>query len=289
MVKVAAYAKFDLAIHIKPKKRADGYYPVHYIDCQLSLADKLSFELKDRDIEIVCDHPEVPRGRDNFVLKAADLLRSKTNKKELGARITLTKNIPIKAGFGGGSSDAAATLVGLCKLWKIKLSDSLALNLAEDLGKDFYYSVYGRVSEVIGNGKDYKIVSIGACLPQFWLIILVPKEDKPSTGWIYEHLKTKNIGHSFGKIAKLKEAILKKNKTGILANLSNDFEKDVSSYFPVIDEMKGDLNRLGALSAIMAGAGLSVVGFFDSKKKPEVAKQKLNGCYRKIFVSRLIS
>jgi len=82
---------------------------------------------------------------------------------------------------------------------------------------------------------------------------------------------------------------LKKDKIGILSNLSNDFEKDVSSYFPVIDEMKGNLNRLGALSAIMAGAGLSVVGFFDSKKKAEIAKQRLNGAYRKIYVSRTIS
>ena len=289
MIKVAAYAKFDLAIHINPKKRLDGYYPVHYIDCQLSLADKLSFEPKDRDIEIVCDHPEVPKGRDNFIWKVADLLRSKINKNKLAAKITLTKNIPIKAGFGGGSSDAAATLVGLCKLWKIKLTDNLAENLAKDLGKDFYYSVYGRVSEVIGDGKNYKVIPIGACLPRFWLVILVPKEDKPSTGWIYEHLKAKNIGYGFGKIAKLKEAILKKDKIGILSNLSNDFEKDVSSYFPVIDEMKGNLNRLGALSAIMAGAGLSVVGFFDSKKKAEIAKQRLNGAYRKIYVSRTIS
>ena len=287
MIKVAAYAKFDLAIHIEPKKKADGYYPVHYIDCQLSLADKLSFEPKDRDIEIVCDHPGVPKGRDNFVWKVADLLRSNINKNKLGVRITLTKNIPIKAGFGGGSSDAAATLVGLCKLWKIKLSDNLAKNLAKDLGKDFYYSIYGRVSEVIGDGKDYKVVPIGACLPQFWLVILVPKEDKPSTGWIYEHLKAKNIGHSFGKIAKLKEAILKHNKTGILANLSNDFEKDVSSYFPVIDDMKENLNRLGALSAIMAGAGLSVVGFFDSQKKAQSAKESLEQKYRQVLVTNI--
>jgi len=287
MIKVAAYAKFDLAIHIEPKKKADGYYPVHYIDCQLSLADKLSFEPKDRDIEIVCDHPEVPKGRDNFIWKVADLLRSKINKNKLAAKITLTKNIPIKAGFGGGSSDAAATLVGLCKLWKIKLSDNLAKNLAKDLGKDFYYSIYGRVSEVIGDGKDYKVVPIGACLPQFWLVILVPKEDKPSTGWIYEYLKAKNIGHSFGKIAKLKEAILKHNKTGILANLSNDFEKDVSSYFPVIDDMKENLNRLGALSAIMAGAGLSVVGFFDSQKKAQSAKESLEQKYRQVLVTHI--
>ncbi|OGD99610.1 hypothetical protein A2W45_01965 [Candidatus Curtissbacteria bacterium RIFCSPHIGHO2_12_41_11] len=163
----------------------------------------------------------------------------------------------------------------------------MAKNLAKDLGKDFYYSIYGRVSEVIGDGKDYKVVPIGACLPQFWLVILVPKEDKPSTGWIYEYLKAKNIGHSFGKIAKLKEAILKHNKTGILANLSNDFEKDVSSYFPVIDDMKENLNRLGALSAIMAGAGLSVVGFFDSQKKAQSAKESLEQKYRQVLVTNI--
>jgi len=80
---------------------------------------------------------------------------------------------------------------------------------------------------------------------------------------------------------------LKKDKIGILSNLSNDFEKDVSSYFPVIDEMKGNLNRLGALSAIMAGAGLSVVGFFDSQKKAQSAKESLEQKYRQVLVTHI--
>lgn len=289
MVRATAYAKLDLAIHIDPQKMDDGYFPVHYVDCQIDIADKLSFEYMDYDIEVYGDDPEIPKGEDNFVYKAADLLRGEIGDGKLGVKIRLSKNIPIKAGFGGGSSDAAATLVGLCKLWEIKLTDSLAKNLAGDLGKDFYYSIYGGLSEVLGNGKDYKVVPVGGHLPQFWVLILVPFETKPSTSWVYEHLTSKNIGRNSSKIAKLKEAILKKDKKAILANLTNDFESDVSNHFPVVEEMEDDLRRAGALSCIMAGAGLSVVGFFDTKEKTEVAREKLKGKLKQILVAKTIN
>lgn len=287
MIKTNAYAKLDLAIDISPKKLADGYFPVHYIDTQIDLCDRLFFDKQKREIELICDNPAVPKGEDNFVIKAASALKKIAGQKNLGAKITLFKNIPIKAGFGGGSSDAASTLHGLSKLWSISLNEEQLISIAKVLGKDFYYSLYGGLAEVQGEGKNYKVTPLSSCLPKFWLLILVPFDQKPSTSWVYEHLRPKSVGQNFGKIEKLKAAILKKDKCAVLKNLTNDFENYVPSYYPVILKMKDDLARVGAQATLMAGSGLSVVGFFDSKRKVEEGKKKLlrTKGIKQVFVS----
>src|SRR4030042_96683 len=113
MIKKTALAKLDLAISISPKKSNDGYYPVDYIDCQIDLSDELLIEQKEKDIEIICDHPDVPKHKENFIYQVAQLLKDIKGDKKLGAKIILKKNIPIKAGFGGGSSDGAVAVQGL--------------------------------------------------------------------------------------------------------------------------------------------------------------------------------
>ena len=275
MIHRKAYAKLDLAIHIEPKKKADGYFPVHYIDCQIDLCDRLDFENQANKIEVGCDDPSLPEGKDNFVNRAAQLVKKTIGRKSLGAKITLEKNIPIKAGFGGGSSDAAATILGLSRLWQVKLDHGQINGMAGQLGKDFYYSLHGKVSEVVGTGKNYEVMPLGRNLPGFWLLVVVPWEEKPSTSWVYQHLNEKNLGRNFDKITKLKTAISKNDKIDILKNISNDFEESVSLHFPIVSQIRDDLKTAGAQATIMAGAGLSVVGFFDSLKKAEVAKKKL--------------
>src|SRR3990167_6359444 len=110
--------------------------------------------------------------------------------------------------------------------------------MANQLGKDFYYSWHGKLSEVTGEGRKYKVDLISAKLPDFWLLIIVPEEEKPSTGWVYENLKISKDSQDSGRIEKLKRAILSGKRENILKNLSNDFEETVSSYFPVVNEMK---------------------------------------------------
>ena len=288
MIQQKAYAKLDLGIEIYPEKLGDGYFPVRYIDCQLDLCDDLFFENQKGTIEVVCSEPLLLQ-EDNFVYKAAILLRELAGSRNLGAKITLKKNIPIKAGFGGGSSDAAAAVWGLSKIWKIKVSENMIATMANQLGKDFYYSWHGKLSEVVGKGRIYQVLSIDANLPEFWLLVIVPSEEKPSTAWVYENLKLSKNRQDSGKIEKLKMAILAGKKENILKNLANDFEQPVSVHFPVVGKMKNDLEKVGALKGIMAGAGLAVVGFFESRQKAEEGKALLNGKYRKIYISRPIN
>ena len=274
MVAETALAKLDLAIHINPRKQG-GLYLVDYLDCQIDICDKLSFFPKQNDIEIVCNNPNVPTNEDNFVYKAAILLKEMVGRDNLRAKIVLKKQIPVKAGFGGGSSDGAAALRGLCRLWNIKLSKGQIRTIAKSLGKDFFYSYYGGLAEVSSQGKNYSLKRIDALLPQFWLVVLVPKRQKPSTGWIYQHLKAEKLGKNAQKMKILKKAILAGDGEQILANLHNDFEDAGFQFFPQIDKMKRDLEVLGAKRSIMAGAGLSVVGFFDKKTEADQAQKKL--------------
>lgn len=288
MLKLKAYAKLDLAIDIEPKKTADGYYTVHYVDCQIDLVDLLTFEPLGGEIKILCDEEKIPKGRENFIWRVADLLKKEVGRKNLGAKITLVKNIPIKAGFGGGSIDGAIALLGLSKLFKVRLSDDQIRKLARELGKDFIYGVWGGLSEVIGEGKNYKVVPLKTKLPIFWLLVVVPDEEKPSTGWVYTHLTAKNLGLSSGRIVKLKEAIKKRDRGAILKNLTNDFEEDITGPYPIVNKIKEDLLEVGADATIMAGAGLSVVGFFESQRQAEKARGQLADRYQKLIVTRTL-
>lgn len=291
MLNIRAYAKLDLAIHIEPQKSKDGYYPVHYIDCQIDIFDRLTFKNQVEKIEVICSDPAVPEGAENFVFKAAAILKEIAGDKKLGVKITIDKNIPVKGGFGGGSSDAAASIKVLARLWKIKLTTKELKKMARVLGKDFYYSLFGKLSEVMGRGKNYEVIALASRLPSMWLVIALPTLGKPSTEWVYKHLKTKNIGKHFDKISELKTAISESDKIGILKTLSNDFEESVCLHFPVVSKIKKDLIKTGARATIMAGAGLSVVGFFESYHKAQIAKKALEkkSKIRKVIVTVPIS
>lgn len=285
-----AFAKLDLGIHIGPKKSKDGFFPVKYLDCQLDIYDELLFENKKGGIEIVCDNPAVPVNEDNFIYQAGVLLKELSGNRELGAKVALKKLIPTKAGFGGGSSDAAVALLGLSELWNIHLLPNQIVEVSKKLGKDFYYSLYGGLLEIQSAGRNYKKTEIEGGHIEFWTVVIVPFLQKPSTGWIYEHLDSKKIGKSFDKFEKLRQAFLNKDRENIMANLFNDFESSVSVYYPIISQIQQDLAEAGASGKLMAGAGLSVVGFFDSRKKAESAafQLKKNQKYRQVLISKTI-
>jgi 4-diphosphocytidyl-2-C-methyl-D-erythritol kinase len=115
MIKKKAFAKLNLNLHVIPQKNSNGYHPVRFINTQLTLHDELLFEPIQNGIEVICSHKEMPKQEDNLVYKAALLLQEMDPQKR-GIKITIRKNIPIKAGLGGGSSDAAVTVHALSKL-----------------------------------------------------------------------------------------------------------------------------------------------------------------------------
>lgn len=283
MIKKKAFAKLNLNLHVVPQKNSNGYHPVRFINTQLILHDELLFEPIEHGIEVVCDDKEMPEQKDNLVYKAA-LLMQEMDPQKRGIKIIIKKNIPIKAGLGGGSSDAAVTIHSLSELWNIHVTEKQRKRLANILGKDVHYSLSGGVAEIGGDGD--KVTLLPFKTPQFWLVIIVPKETKPSTKWRYAQIDKARVGRRTHFLSKIKTAMKIKNNDDFLSYIFNDFEIDVFKHFPVTLTMKQDLEDKGALKTLLCGSGLSMVGFFTSKTKASRAKQLLGSKYKNVIISQ---
>ena len=186
-MKVKAYAKLNLNLHLLPKKMASGLYPVKFINCQINLFDIL--EIK--------KGKEFPLEEDNLIHKAAKLLG-------VGAEVKLQKNIPMLGGLAGGSSDGAETLKALIKLYKLKVNDTQLNKYADKLGKDVCYCIKGGLCEVGGDGT--KIKKLSYKLPRLYLTIIYPKDIKPSTGFMYQSLDKNKLGLNLDKLKRPRHA-----------------------------------------------------------------------------------
>lgn len=284
MIKKKAFAKLNLNLHVIPQKNSEGYHPVRFINTQLSLHDELLFEPIQRGIEVICDHEEMPKQEDNLVYKAAALLQEMDPQKR-GIRITIKKNIPIRAGLGGGSSNAAVTIRTLSELWNINMTDKQRTRLADVLGKDVHYSLSGGVAEIGGDGNE--VTSLPFDTPKFWVVIIVPKETKPSTGWMYSQIDKTKIGRNIHLLPKIKEAMKVRNENDFLNHIFNDFEAGAFKYFPVTLSMKQDLKDSGAVTTLLCGSGSSMVGFFTSETKANQARELLRNKYKSVLISKL--
>lgn len=284
MIKKKAFAKLNLNLHVGPQKNSNGYHPVRFINTQLALHDELLFEPTRSGIEVICDHEDMPPQEDNLVYKAALLLQAMGVEKR-GIRITIKKNIPVRSGLGGGSSDAAVTINTLSELWNIRITDKQLIILADILGKDVHYSLSGGVAEIGGDGD--KIISLPLNTPQFWVLIIVPKETKPSTGWMFAQIDKTKVGRNTHFISKIKEAMKKKNGDNFLNCIFNDFETDVFKHFPETLIMKQDLEDNGASRAVLCGSGLSMAGFFTSEALAISARKLLINKYKNVIISQL--
>lgn len=273
MNKLKAYAKINLNLHLLPNKLKNGLYPVKYINSQINLFDEITIKNTKNKIELVHNNKNLPRNENNLIYKAAFLIKNEAKNSNLGVKISLIKNIPIKAGFGGGSSDAATIILSLIKLWELNLTQKQIFTIANKLGKEVFYFLKGGVCEVL---KDGTLVNkIKNKSPKIWLVLISPKNKKPSTEFMFKNLNTNLIGRQKYKFSEMKKAFLKKNVKNIIKNLHNDFEPLAIKKYPEILKIKEDFKEHNAENSLMTGAGLYVVGFFKNKKSATIAYNKL--------------
>lgn len=280
MIKITANAKLNLNLHLLPQKH-DGLFPVHYINYELDICDTLWFEKQTGAIEVVCDFSGVPDGRENLVYKAAQLLQDYSRTNE-GVRVTIEKHIPVRAGLGGGSADAAATLKVLTNLWGVKISKQELLTLARKIGMDVCYSLIGGLASVEGDGSA--ITSLTLPMPKIWVLVLVPFEEKPSTQWSFGQLSVNSVGKQVIKTERLQKALKEKSWDLFFSSLHNDFEVPLISHFPVIGEMRNDLLDSGAKGINLCGSGLAMAGFFITKKSAILAQQAFKEKYKQAIL-----
>jgi 4-diphosphocytidyl-2-C-methyl-D-erythritol kinase len=274
-VKIRAPAKINLSLRVVGR-RADGYHLLDTIMVPVSLYDELEIRKLHRttkskklalpEIKVTCRHPAVPDGENNLAYRAARLLLARA-KSDQSIGIRIRKRIPVGAGLGGGSTDAAATLVGLNRLLKLRLSDAQLERLALRLGADVPFFIRARPARARGIGE--RLSPLGRMI-RLWIVIVYPGF-AVSTAWVYENLPRKLTKHS------LNTSIT--NSSTAFDNLAtllvNDLESVTLKRYRKISSIKQKLLRLGAVGSLMSGSGSSVFGLFRSKRKAEEAFRRL--------------
>ena len=258
--------------------RDDGFHEIRSLIQKVTLYDTLAFSPSNR-IELRTDAP-VP-AEDNLVYKAAVLLKKRYDVKD-GAMITLHKEIPMGAGLGGGSSDAAAALLGLNSLWSLDLSRDELCGIAGELGSDVPFFLYGPVSLALGRGE--RIVPRNA-LKTVNVLLVKPSFDV-STAWAYKKFSEK-MSADTSELTKKPEkvnniehfirSIERAELSDLADNVSNDLESVTIESFPVIAEIKERLLNHGAAFSLMSGSGSVVFGVFDSSGKAGEAAGAFDG------------
>jgi 4-diphosphocytidyl-2-C-methyl-D-erythritol kinase len=264
-MKLLAPAKLNLCLKIVGKL-PDGYHLVDSLMVAVSLYDEIRIHRSKKrvGISLQCDHPEVPRGEKNIVFQAARLLLE-ANKIDEGVRIVIRKRIPIGSGLGGGSSDAAATLLGLDRLFRLNSSRKTLARLASRLGADVPFFVEG--SPARARGKGDRLTAVNG-FPTTWFVILYPGFPV-STAWAYRRFDKLTKGVTNTSIT----AYLKKKDW--MGLLSNDLERATVARYPKLALLKERLLDEGAKGALMSGSGSSVFGVFPSAEAARSAYHRL--------------
>ncbi|MGD9321767.1 MAG: 4-(cytidine 5'-diphospho)-2-C-methyl-D-erythritol kinase, partial [Desulfobacteraceae bacterium] len=263
---IKAPAKLNLRLKITGR-RADGYHELVSIMVPVDLFDLLDLRLiPERRIEISCDGFQVPADESNLVHQAARSFFSKAGIQK-GVAIKLTKNIPVAAGLGGGSSDAAATLMTLNEICAQPLNLPELHAMAGELGADVPFFLRCEPALATGIGDVLEPLEKW---PTFWYVIVTPPI-QVSTSWVYDALKLELTRGEYDYIVKF----LKNDPFAVSAILENDLEEVTSSRFPIIDTIKAFLMNAGAEGALMTGSGPSVFGVFSSLNQALSAKQFL--------------
>lgn len=256
-------AKVNLRLEIL-RKREDGYHEVKTILQKISLHDTLHVSLwRGRRIRITTDHPNLPIGKGNLVYQAARSILKRSDYRE-GIDIKIEKRIPLGAGLGGGSSNAATTLKALNQLLKMNLMKKELMEMGKEIGADVSFFLFEGTA--IGSGIGERLRKI--TLPGLWYILIYP-DFEVSTRWAYQNFMLTKVKYHFN----LRKLL--KTPEGIVRLLWNDLEGVVSREYSEIGIMKRMLTSAGAMGAMMTGSGPTVFGLFSEEEKAAEAYRRV--------------
>ena len=282
-MKVFSPAKLNLFLNVL-SKRADGYHELHTLFERLSLGDDITLKKRSSGILFGTDSRDIPRDASNLVVRAAQLLRKECAVNE-GAEIFLKKRIPVAAGLGGGSSNAATVLLGLNRLWRLKLSRKKLLSLAAQLGSDVPFFVL-EAPFAIGEGRGEKLRPFRGFRRKLWHCLVKPPFGI-STQEAYKGLVRGKLTPKKTNVRMLVRSVQTED-SGTLSNLlTNSLELSLNKRVTAISDIKKKLVFEGAFAALMSGSGSTVFGLFSSEGKARRAAVKLRKKNRswKVFVA----
>ena len=269
---VPSFAKINWHLEVLGR-RSDGYHEVRTLLQSVSLEDRLTFTRTDAAIELSCDNPAVPLDGTNLICRAAKLLQETTG-VSAGAQIHLDKRIPVAAGLGGGSSNAAVTLLALDRLWTTNLGKTRLTELASMLGADVPFFLTGGTALGIGRGDGM----VPAPDTSSQNILLVNAGIAVSAGDAYKALPPEltmsyEVDMMPFSLDVARDSTFDPSAVGIA--LRNDLEPGVLSSHPTLIEIKHRLESLGAAKTLMSGSGSTIFGLFDSEVERTAAEERL--------------
>lgn len=259
-------AKLNIRLKVTGRRK-DGYHDLVSIMVPIDLSDLLEVSvIRERRIDLTCEGFPVPSDEGNLVARAARSFLAETGFSG-GVFVKLRKNIPVAAGMGGGSSDAAATLLALNDIFEHPLSASQLHGIAAQLGADVPFFLYCRPSLARGIGE---ILEPLKQWPKIWYVVVSPRLGI-STAWVFSRLKLELTEGEYEYIIDF----LKKDAIAVSDLLENDLEKVTSAKYPIINMIKRNLMDAGAEGAMMTGSGPTVFGLFYSGDRARSAKSEL--------------
>lgn len=265
-------------------KREDGFHEVEMIMTMVDLADRLTMESLSRDqILITSQVGFIPLDEKNLAFQAARLIKQRYNVKE-GVYIHLDKKIPVAAGLAGGSSDAAATLRGLNRLWKLNISEQELCELGAELGSDVPFCVTGGTALATGRGE---ILTPIASPPQCWVILAKPSLNV-STADVYGRFKVKDV-QQHPSVHTMLDAINKGSFSAMCHSLGNVLEDVTLNLYPEVKQIKESMIRLGADGVLMSGSGPTVFGLVSKEAKLSRLYNGLRGFCKEVYVVRMLT
>ena len=265
MIEIKSPAKINIGLNITDK-RPDGYHNIETIFYPVKLFDVIKFYKQDFD-SFKCNNPRLMNEKNNLIFKAKEMLELKF-KRKFNLKIELDKNIPIGAGMGGGSSDAASTLHSINILYGLNLFKTELHELAIKLGSDVPFFLDPRPSYASGRGELLSKIDFSLNTN----LLIVNPGIHISTKWAYDNIVPKRPIFKLSEIRDEK-IDLEKYKNVFF----NDFESVVFKKFPEIESIKNDMYKMGADFSLMTGSGSTVFGVFneiENAKKAEIKFQK---------------
>ena len=264
-VRLSAFAKINLDLRVLGT-RPDGYHELRTTFQSVALVDTLTFTRSRGAFRITCDDPACPIGRSNLVWRAAALVWKAARRRGApkGVTVHIDKRVPVQAGLGGGSSDAAAALRALPTLWRVEIAPHTLRRLASELGADVPYFLEGGTA--LGLNRGDVLVPLDD-IARAWVVLIVPGfgvSTKEAFGWWDE------VPH-------------RKARPGV----ANDLEAVVAKRYPIIRRLTRRLKREGASHASLSGSGSAVFGLFADRAAAERAAAAFRG--HRVFVARTLS
>lgn len=272
-------AKVNLRLNVLGR-RPDGYHEIVSLMQMIDLCDEIEVSMKGSGVEVFCDSSDVPDGEGNLAFRAAQAFLEATGQRR-GVKVAIKKRIPVGAGLGGGSSNAAVVLLALKRLIKVKASRRLLFQLARGLGADVPFFLFGHCALSRGIGDKLEKARIPYPL---WFVLVYPGISV-STRWAYEQLDIlRALTHP--RI----ETTIKKTSFRCLEELvrflHNDFEEVIIGAYPEIDVARKELIANGAKGVLMSGSGPTVFGLFEDEKGAKAASKKVKRKGWKVFCAR---